>query len=528
MDDGLIHFTVISNKYHSIIEGILRSKQQRVTAIIIAIAFAVFAYFLVPLGLVHNEFFPKSNSDYIFMTLTLPPGTNSQTATNYAKQILAEIKNTPATEFVTADVGQSFNAGGGATTAAGDSNSILFSFVLFPHQQRSIASADIADRLRKQFASFSAGKITVQEESGGPPAGSDIQIKLSGDDLTVLNQYADKVEQFLGKTPGAVNIDKSIQPGTSKLVFVPDQAKVADAGLTTDQLGFWLRLFGSGFSTDSVKFDNQMTDKEDITVRLQPLSENPEALNSLSIPVQKNGVTTNVNLSSLGNLKMENNPTTITREGGQRTISVTADLAKGYNSTIINQKLETYANSGLQLPAGYSWATGGVNEENNNSVTSILLAMILSFALIMITMVLQFASFRRALIVMLVIPLSISGVFIVFGLTNTPLSFPALIGLLALFGIVVKNSILIVDKIVQNQKMGIAFIPAIADASSSRLEAIALTSVATIIGLVPISLSDPTWRGLGGAIIAGLLFSGTIMLFVIPVVYYYWFREEKK
>ena len=152
--------------------------------------------------------------------------------------------------------------------------------------------------------------------------------------------------------------------------------------------------------------------------------------------------------------------------------------------------------------------------------------MILSFVLIMITMVLQFGSFRRALIVMLVIPLSISGVFIIFALTNTPLSFPALIGILALFGIVVKNSILIVDKIMANQKAGLEFVVAIADASSSRLEAIALTSVATICGLIPITLSDPLWRGLGGAIIAGLLFSGTIMLFFIPVVYYYWFREK--
>ena len=152
--------------------------------------------------------------------------------------------------------------------------------------------------------------------------------------------------------------------------------------------------------------------------------------------------------------------------------------------------------------------------------------MLLSFLLIIITMVLQFSSFRRALIVMLVIPLSVSGVFIVFALTNTPLSFPALIGVLALFGIVVKNAILIVDKIIQNEAMGIKFIPAIADAAASRLEAIALTSVATIIGLIPVTISDPIWRGLGGAIIAGLTFSGTIMLFFIPVVYYYWFHEK--
>jgi multidrug efflux pump subunit AcrB len=148
--------------------------------------------------------------------------------------------------------------------------------------------------------------------------------------------------------------------------------------------------------------------------------------------------------------------------------------------------------------------------------------------LIILTMVLQFSSFRKALIVMLVIPLSISGVFIIFALTGTPLSFPALIGVLALFGIVVKNSILIVDKIKQNEKVGMPFIDAVVDGSSSRLEAIALTSFTAIIGLIPITLSDPLWQGLGGAIIAGLAFSGTIMLFFIPVVYYYWFSPAKK
>ena len=155
--------------------------------------------------------------------------------------------------------------------------------------------------------------------------------------------------------------------------------------------------------------------------------------------------------------------------------------------------------------------------------------MVLSFFLIIVTMVVQFSSFRRAVIVMLVIPLSVSGVFIVFALTKIPLSFPALIGILALFGIVVKNSILIVDKIVKNEQTGMKLSDAIADASASRLEPIALTSLCTIIGLIPITLSNPLWLGLGGAIIAGLTFSGTIMLFFIPVVYYLLFKGcEKK
>ena len=154
--------------------------------------------------------------------------------------------------------------------------------------------------------------------------------------------------------------------------------------------------------------------------------------------------------------------------------------------------------------------------------------MLISIILILTTMVLQFHSFRRALIVILVIPLAISGVFIIFALSGTALTFPALVGVLALFGIVVKNSILVMDKIVANIKTGMEFNESIADAASSRLEPIALTSICAIVGLIPITISDPLWRGLGGAIIAGLTFSGTIMLFFIPVVYYMVFNPKKK
>jgi multidrug efflux pump subunit AcrB len=206
---------------------------------------------------------------------------------------------------------------------------------------------------------------------------------------------------------------------------------------------------------------------------------------------------------------------------------VTAGVKPGYSVSTLNADLEKYANS-LSLPSGYRWQTGGVNEQNQESVTSVLKAMLLSVLLIVATMIVQFNSFRRALIVILVIPLSISGVFVIFGLTQTALTFPALIGVLALFGIVVKNSILVVDKIVANIKSGLPYIEAIADGSASRLEAIALTSFCAIFGLIPITLSDPLWRGLGGAIIAGLTFSGTIMLFFIPVVYYFFFKSEQK
>jgi multidrug efflux pump subunit AcrB len=128
----------------------------------------------------------------------------------------------------------------------------------------------------------------------------------------------------------------------------------------------------------------------------------------------------------------------------------------------------------------------------------------------------------------LIIPLGITGVFYVFGLTGTPLSFPALIGILALFGIVVRHVIMVIEKINNNRRQGMELTEALVDAAGSRLEPILLTSMAAIVGLIPITLSDPLWRGLGGAIIAGLIFSGAIKLFFVPVVYYEWFKGDQK
>jgi multidrug efflux pump subunit AcrB len=126
-----------------------------------------------------------------------------------------------------------------------------------------------------------------------------------------------------------------------------------------------------------------------------------------------------------------------------------------------------------------------------------------------------------------VIPFAVSGVFVVFALTGTPLSFPALIGVLALFGIVVNNSIIMVDKINKNMEQDMGLRDAIVEGASSRMEPILLTAFTAIVGLIPITLSDPIWQGLGGAIIAGLLFSGVAKLLAIPLMYWFFFGEKE-
>ncbi len=518
MDQGVISFGGIERAYNRLIHQILLSKSARRNTIIMVVIFSIFSYALVPAGLVKSEFFPASDEDTVYVSAELPAGTNLQVSRQEALALLERFKQTPDMETVSLETGRTFGADFGGPSSGG-SNTFLYSIAL--HKKREHTSSEIAQSLRSTFADYTKGKISVQEVSGGPPAGADLQIKLFGPDLKSLDDYANKVQDYLASQQGVNNISKSIKPGTSKLSFVPDRVKLAQNNISLDQLGFWLRLYASGFKADELKFSGDQDLTEDVTIRLGSETQTVEDLTAIIIPTQ-NG---NVSLSSLGKMELTTNPTLITREDGKRTISVSAGVQTGYVVADLNKNLENYANS-LNLPTGYGWATGGANEENQKSVQSILNAMVLSFLLIIITMVLQFRSFRRAIIVMLVIPLSISGVFIIFAMAQIPLSFPALIGILALFGIVVKNSILIVDKILINQESGMDFSESVADAAASRLEPIALTSVCTIAGLIPITISDPLWRGLGGAIIAGLTFSGTIMLFFIPVVYYLIFAPK--
>lgn len=524
-NDGIVSFQGLDLAYSRLIHRILSSAKSRRNTIIMVIIFSLFSYILLPAGFVKYEFFPKTDENNLFVNVELPAGTNSNVAGQESLKFFDYLKDAPFVEFITLNQGQTagnqdIGGGGGGSQP----NVFSYSIRLKDKAARNQTSTEISQILRNKLAFYNTGKVSVVEVSGGPPAGADLQIKLFGPDLKTLDTLANQVQDYLKKQPGVTNIDKTVKSGTGKLVFVPDKQKIVQNGLTTDQVGFWLRLYASGFKADDYKFPGDEKLTEDVTVRLGSGTEDVENLTSIDIPTQTGSL---VPLTNLGSFELETNPTLITREDGKRTISVTAGVTKGYNVADLNTHLVNYAKS-INYPAGYGWATGGANEENDKSVASILQAMILSFVLIITTMVLQFSSFRKALIVMLVIPLSISGVFIIFALTRTPLSFPALIGVLALFGIVVKNSILVVDKIEINRKTGMEFTESIADAAASRLEPIALTSVCAIVGLLPITLSDPLWTGLGGAIIAGLTFSGTIMLFFIPVVYYMIYNPYRK
>lgn len=518
-NQGLLNLEWLGEKYKKIILLVLKNQATRKRVVIAIVIYSIISYLLVPFGLVKNEFFPKTDSDLIYINIETPSGTNLKIVNNIAVNILNKLKNVAGVEFLTLNVGSKYDQSGSGGVGQ-DTNDALITVRLVDKAKRKDSSMTIAAKLRNNLGLTKDAKVSVIEESSGPPAGSDVQIKLLGEDLGTLDRLADKTMMFLKKQPGTNNVEKSVKAGTSKIVFVPNLDKLTDMGVTIDQLGYWLRVLASGFTLDEINLDKSNSDKQEVVFRLSQNTADPESINRISIPTSSGTFP----LSAFGSFKSSANPTVIFRENGERVINVSAGMLPGFSVTDANKKLINFVNTDLKLPAGYQWSTGGVNEENQKSVASIIQAMGLAFILILVTMVLQFGSFRQAAIVLMVIPLAVSSVFFIFALTNTPLSFPALIGILSLFGIVVTNSMFIVDKINLNLKEKMSFEQAIADAGGSRLEPIVLTKLCTILGLLPITIADPLWRGLGGAIISGLAISSTIMLFFIPVIYFEWFK----
>jgi len=511
INQGVVNIESISFRYKKLLDSILISKRKRRMTLIFLTVFALVSYLLVPLGFVKNEFFPKTDEDTVYLSVSLPSGTGIETTTSEVQNIINQIRTMENVNYVTGEAGYNLNTDGDRDEKE---SSLLLTIDLA--EDRTKSSIEIAEELRNTFATYAKGDLVIIELSGGPPAGADIQIKYLGDEYGPLNSFADQTIAYLKSQPGVTNVDKSITSGTSKIVFVPDDAKITAAGISRSEIGLWLRTYATGFTLDTIRFDEE----KDINLKLTAASISPEEIGSLSLSTKS----AEYPLLSLGNFELGSNPTSITHEDTLRTISVSATVTQGFSITDINKDLESFADT-LDLSNGYSWKTGGVNDENQKSVTSIIQAMGLSFLLILITMVVVFGSYRQATIVMLSIPLAVSGVFYVFGLTGTPLSFPALIGILALFGIVVTNAIVVVAKINSNIAEGIDLKESILDAAGSRLEPVLLTSLTTIFGLLPITLSDPLWRGLGGAIISGLFFSGMIKLFFIPVVYFSWYKK---
>lgn len=520
---GIVHFDVVLPIYEKYLRMITRTRKRRWIVILSAFALFIIAAALPATGVVKSEFFSAQDADTINISMRAPSGLALDRMDSIATQVEKRLLDQPEIVNFSTLVGNPGSSSKVSSSGRDASNTASIVIKLTDPADRKITSDEIAGKIRDSVADIQGATITVSSPRGGPPSGAAFQAQISGDDLQTLDKIATDLRPILDSIPGAVNSDISLRDAPAEYTFSLDYARMELYGLDSAAIGSALRTAISGTTVSTVVRGNKeidvVADFGDKDIPTLDAVQNIQLINDSGHPVF---------LKDVAEIELKPSVESITRLDQKRTVYLTSDVTAGSSSNEVVAQFKKRIAADYKLPQGYAITYGGENEQNAESVLSIVRAMAIAVVLIVSTLVIQFNSFKKAAIVLVTLPLALIGTFFGLAAFGVSLSFPGLIGILALFGIVVKNAIILIDKINLNIRTGIPFEEAIIDAGKSRLEAIFITSVCTIAGLIPITLSNAMWMALGSAVISGLAISSFFTLFMIPTLYMTFIRKDER
>ncbi len=518
---GIINFNAVLPYYEKKLRQVLRTKKTRLTTLFFVGLLFIVAISLPLSGIVQSEFFPVSDQGFIYVNIEGPVGLKLEETDKVVQQVEKKLLSYKEIENFTTIIGAPSNEN---ATSPSNSSSHLGSITikLVDVKSRDAKSYDLAKVMRRDMIDINGAKITIETPSGGPPAGAAFEARVSGDDLQELDKIAKDLKPVLESIPGVINANMSLKDSPADYTFVLDPNRLELYGLNAAYVGSILRLAISGTEVTTV-----LENGEEIKVMARFAKDKIPSLEAAGNLQILNLQRQPVFLKDVAKIELKPSVETITRVDQKRTVLLSADTEGKTNPAVVLKEFQDKTKD-YKLASGYEIKYGGENEQNAESVLSIIRAMVVAVLLIISTMIIQFNSVKKALIVLATIPLALIGVFLGLAVSGINLSFPGLIGILALFGIVVKNAIILIDKIGLNLKSNIPFQEAIVDAGKSRLEAIFITSICTILGIIPITLSNETWRSLGGAIIFGLLLSSFLTLFIVPTLFMTLVKDKKR
>jgi multidrug efflux pump subunit AcrB len=449
---GILNFHLVLPYYEKYFREYILVKKTRRRVIGSVILLFVISVGFVATGIVRSEFFPLQDEDYVYVDMRAPVGTTLTETNELAKTVEERLLSYKEISNFATIVGRG-SVNGGFTAGNGSTNIASITITLKHKEERSTKSYVLADIMRKDFNDKPVQGLEVQvaSQAGGPPSGAAFEGHISGDNLDVLTKIASDFRAKLAEVPGVVNINLSQKDSVPQYTFVLDPVRMEQHNLNAAYVGSVLRTAIAGVELTKIVKDEK---EQKLIAKFDPATipdlvaiQNIQILNARKEPVFLKDVATIELLPAVD---------VITRIDQKRTILLSAGVDATTNSNLVLADFQKRI-ADYPMPQGYAITFGGQNESNAESVASIIRAMLIALILIIATLVIQFNSFRKALIVLVPIPLALIGVFMGMAIFNVPLSFPALIGVLALFGIVVKNSIILVDKININIASGIPF-----------------------------------------------------------------------
>lgn len=489
------------------------------------LALFVLAIVLPATGLLKSVFFPGEDTDFIYVEVEKPQGTDlarTDLSLREVEEVLYADKDVASFVSV-AGAGSSFSNSLGNGPGAGTN---IANVTVNLEKGHRISSADLVTKLRRELAGITSAKITVGEPAGGPPSASPITITFTGADLGELSKTTENAARVLGDIPGVVNIDTSTKNASTEFVVSLDSSKAVELGVSPLAVADTLRT-----ALYSAKATTIRAGKNDIEVRtkldLNPDYKDPADTTHVTIEAVRNltvnGTKGPVPLSSIASIRYEPAATTITHEAGNRITTVTADVTVGANAIEASNAFQKRF-AGDQLGKGVTMKIGGASEDVGKSFTELFIALIAGAALMLSILVLEFNSFRHSFYLLLIIPLSLVGVFAGLTIVGQPLSLTSMLGVIALAGVIINHAIILMDSIarIHREHPELNLENVLVEAASTRLRPILLTTVVTVIGMIPLTLASPFWAPLAFAIMAGLAFSLLLTLLLIPMLYYRW------
>lgn len=373
----------------------------------------------------------------------------------------------------------------------------------------------LIDSLRQEWTPFHGAKIQINNFEQGPPVIAPVEVRLLGDNLDSLRALSFNIENLIKSVPGTIYVNNPVSNLQTDLRVKINKEKASMLGIPIVAIDKTLRLALSGIPIGIMSDD----DGEDYQIIIKKKESGPLDLDVFKTLFVENVKGKAIPLTQFAHLELESSPLSINHLDKTRMVSISAFVSKGYlNDEVIKMVMDKLDK--FSLPSGYTYQMGGEYETRQESFSGFTIIIILTIFLFIGILLLEFKTFKSTIIVLSVIPLGMVGALTSLWLTGNSLSFVAVVGLIALAGIEIKNTILLVDFTNQLREEGKSLDEAIREAGEIRFLPIILTSLTAIGGLIPIALStNPLISPLAIVIIGGLISSTLLSRIFTPVIY---------
>ncbi len=478
------------------------------------IALGLFAVSIGAFPLIGFSLFPKAGIPQFLITIETPDGTSLSETDRAVRFVEATLTETGNIEWYHSNIGKGNPRIYYNVFPKEEKNNVAEVFAKVKQYEEE-KTVKFFDELRAKFSAYPNARIELKEFENGPPIDAPIAIRLIGENLDSLKAIAARVEKLFEETDGTIYVNNPVKVSKTDLKVRIDHEKAGLYGVQLADIERTVRMAIAGLTVG--KFRESSGNEYNLTVTLPHRQK--QTLDAFDKIYVASVTGAQIPLRQLASLEFQSSPTKITHYNEERAVTLTAYTKTGYNTDKVTQDILAKL-AAFPFPSGYSFIPAGEIESRNESFGGFGSVILIATFGMLATLVLAFGNFRSTLIVFSVVPLGVVGGVIALLSTGNTLSFTAVIGFIALMGIEIKTSILLVDFTNQLREAGMDIDNAVLKAGEIRFVPVLLTSATAIGGLIPIALEGSgLYSPLAWVIIGGLISSTLLARLVTPVMY---------